>query len=165
MRKRVVTRSLENPVSPMRFERVLPVGTKFRERHHGQRLCAPHRQVEHTAAPTRTRVTERKPLPTESRPHTATVRRSMGQGADGVIGASLPVVILYAMACHGPFQSFRISDFVDWFEQILVGGNPPGVVDCRCLGEMDRLIVNQVVQIPTGGLRPPKTRCTFLVAV
>jgi hypothetical protein len=71
MRQPVETGRQENPISPERFERVLSVGTRLRGRHYGQRSCAPHQQVEHTAAPTSQTELRRKPLPTGSRPHTA----------------------------------------------------------------------------------------------
>lgn len=72
MRNPVETGRRENPLLAQRFERVLPIGTRLRGRHYGQRLCVPHQQVEHTAAPTNVAALRRKPLPTESRPHRAT---------------------------------------------------------------------------------------------
>lgn len=71
MRNPVETGRRENPLLAQRFERVLPIGTCLRGRHYGQRLCVPHQQVEHTAAPTNVAALRRKPLPTESRPHRA----------------------------------------------------------------------------------------------
>lgn len=52
MRQPVETGGRENPISPMRFERVFSVGTHLRGRHYGQRSFVPHQQVEHMAAPT-----------------------------------------------------------------------------------------------------------------
>jgi hypothetical protein len=48
----------------------------IREKHYGQRLCAPHKQAGHMTAPTNAAATSKKFLPIKRRPHMTQSRHS-----------------------------------------------------------------------------------------
>src|SRR5690348_13107754 len=76
MRKAVETPKPENPFSPVRFERVLLVGTGLRGWHYGQRRCEAASTGRTHGSTDLKRRTSKKLLPNGSRPHMAKPRRA-----------------------------------------------------------------------------------------